>query len=87
MSAASFAVPLEAVCNGADFAGKILLAQLIAERAAMHDAAVVERGAEQWVATILYTAPGNPTRQQIAHVGLLWPMNPVSPNQELRHAL
>jgi hypothetical protein len=80
MSASSYAVPVAAVSHGADFAGKITFAQLVAEGVSLHSAAVVELGPQGWVATVLYTAPGQPARQQVAHVGLLWP--PELPHQQ-----
>ncbi len=73
MTEMSYAVPIVSVSHGADFAGKILLTQLAAEGVDLHPAAIVELGAKGWVATLLYTTPGRPTRQQVAHVALLWP--------------
>jgi hypothetical protein len=72
MTQITYAVPLEAVSHGADFAGKIVLTKLAAERAELHQAAVVELGPQGWLATVLYTTPGRPARQQVAHVALLW---------------
>lgn len=84
MNALSFAVPIVAVSHGADFAGKITFAHLAAEGVNLHPAAVVERCEAGWVATVLYTAPGHPTRQQVAHVGLLWPAQ-LPHQQEASH--
>ena len=71
--ASSYAVPVEAVKHGADFAGQITIGHLVEDGVALHEAAVVELGPHGWTATVLYTSPGRPTRQQVAHIALLWP--------------
>lgn len=83
----SYAVPIVSVSHGADFAGKILLSHLAAQGVDIHDSAVVELGATGWIATVLYTAPGRPSRQQVAHVGLVWPERLPHQNQEAANGL
>ena len=87
MTGLSFAVPVVAVSHGADFAGKITFTQLAAERAELHEAAIVELGPAGWVASVLYTHPGRPARQHVAHVTLLWPARLPHQQEEAANGL
>lgn len=86
MTQVTYAVPVEAVSHGADFAGKLTLVDLVAERADLRESAVVELGPNGWVATVLYTCPGQPRHVRVAHVRLLWAPQVSPQNKEAPHA-
>lgn len=72
MTFPTWPVPTESIRHSATPGGAQDLARLAADAVVFDSNATVELGPNGFVATLVYSMPGHPTRRGVAHIRLDW---------------